>query len=230
MDSLVKNDFIICIQARMQSSRLPAKIFFSFFGERVINRIIRISKKITEAKNIYILSGSKKLNSALSLVVKKKNIRIFYDDEQNVYKRYKNFLSSLKKKPKYIIRITSDNYLIQPLVIKKMYELCKTKDFDYCYVRPLSHYSGEIIKSSLFLKKKTSLQAKEHVTWDFRNAKNIKIISYAENFLGIDHKKYFTLDTISDLYKMTLLEFKFPQLKQLNCLECIKKIQKNWKF
>ena len=71
MDSFVKDDFIICIQARINSTRLPGKIFFSFFGESIINRIIRISKNITSPQNIHILSGSKKFNGVLSAVAKK---------------------------------------------------------------------------------------------------------------------------------------------------------------
>jgi len=225
MDSLVKDDFIICIQARINSTRLPGKIFFSFFGESIINRIIRISKNITSPQNIHILSGSKKFNGVLSAVAKKNKIKIFYNSEQNVYLRFKNFLSNLKKKPKYIIRITSDNYLIQPSVIKKMIKLCKKKNFDYCYVKPLSHYAGEVIKSHLFFGKKPSHLAKEHVTWDFRRSKNIKIYSFDDNFFGIDHKKSLTLDNISDLKTLIKLEHKNKYLKNINCINGIKKIK-----
>jgi hypothetical protein len=222
---MFKKDLILCIQARLGSTRLPAKIFFSFFGELIINRIIRISKKIIIKKKIYILSGSKKLNKELSIIAKKNKIKIFFGSETNVHLRFKNFLSNLKKKPKYIIRITSDNYLAHPMVIKKMIKFCETKKFDYCYIDPLSHYSGEIIKSSLFFKKKPSLKAKEHVTWDFRHAKDIKIISYPEGFLGIDHKRSITLDSLDDFKTLIKLEHKYPNLKKINCIEEIKKIK-----
>ena len=97
MDGLVKDDFIICIQARMNSTRLPGKIFLSFFGESIINRVIRISKNITSPKNIHILSGSEKFNGALSAVAKKNKVKVFYNSEHNVYLRFKIFLSNLKK-------------------------------------------------------------------------------------------------------------------------------------
>ena len=209
----------------MNSTRLPGKIFLSFFGESIINRVIRISKNITSPKNIHILSGSEKFNGALSAVAKKNKVKVFYNSEHNVYLRFKIFLSNLKKKPKYIIRITSDNYLIQPSIIKKMLKLCKKKNIDYCYVKPLSHYAGEVIKSDLFFGKKPSHLAKEHVTWDFRRSQNIKIHSFDDNFLGIDHKKSITLDNINDLKTLIQLEYKYKDLKNINCINEIKKIK-----
>ena len=222
---MLKKDFIICIQARLCSTRLPAKIFLSFFRELIINRIIRISKNITNSKNIYILSGNKKLNQSLSVIAKKNKLKIFYGSEKNVHSRFKSFLSNFQKKPKYVIRVTSDNYLIQPFLIKKMLKICKKKDFDYSYVKPLSHYAGEIIKSNLFFKKKPSSKAKEHVTWDMRSAKDIKIISFPDNFLGINHKKSITLDSIRDFRNLIKLEHKYKGLKKINCIEEIKKIK-----
>lgn len=222
---MLKKDFVICIQARTGSTRLPAKIFFSFFGEPIITRIIKISKKITSNKNIYILTGGKKLNQSLSVVAKQNKIKIFYGNEKNVYSRFKSFLSYFQKKPKYVIRITSDNYLIQPFLIKKMLKFCNQKDFDYSYIKPLSHYAGEIIKSNLFFKKKPSLKAKEHVTWDFRNKKDLRIISFPDNFFGINHKKSITLDNIDDFRTLTKLEHKYKGLKKINCIKEIKKIK-----
>ena len=52
------NKVFILIQARVKSTRLPGKIFFEFFNEKVIDRVVRIAKKINNGKNVYIVSGS----------------------------------------------------------------------------------------------------------------------------------------------------------------------------
>ena len=51
----MKNNLKIFIQARVNSKRLPGKIFFTFFNELIIVRIIRIAKEISPNKNIYLL-------------------------------------------------------------------------------------------------------------------------------------------------------------------------------
>ena len=44
------NNYKIFIQARIRSSRLPGKILFNFFDETVIDRIIRVTKKVNNKK------------------------------------------------------------------------------------------------------------------------------------------------------------------------------------
>ena len=214
----------ILIQARVKSTRLPGKIFFEFFNEKVINRVVRIAKKINNDKNVFIVSGSKKFNEILEEVAKKNNIKIFYGSELNVYGRFKKFLEDQKIKPKYICRLTSDGYLIQPSIVKRMIKEVKISNYDYSYVKPLSHFAGEIVKTELFFsKKKLSHQAKEHVTWDFRKNSKLNIKAYNENFFNLDHKNFLVLDDINDFIKMKTVEKKFPGLKKLNCIKVIKK-------
>ena len=90
---LLGENIIFCIQARVKSSRLPAKIFFDFYGEKIINRIISICLNCTSSSNIYILTGSKELNQVIEDAVSHRNINIIYGDENNVYQRFKKFIT-----------------------------------------------------------------------------------------------------------------------------------------
>lgn len=222
---------IVAIQARILSERLKGKILFNFFNETVIDRIVRIIKKTNFQKEIVILSGNKEINKIFLRYANKHKVKIYFGSELNVLKRFKNFIKTNNYKKNFILRITSDNYLIQPNILNKLVKLGVDGDYDYTYIKPLSHYAGELIKAQALLNEKsTNKEIENHVTIGIRNNKNLKKLTLERNFFGIDHKKYLTLDTISDLHKLKMLEFKFPQLKKLNCLECIKKIQKNWKF
>jgi lactate dehydrogenase-like 2-hydroxyacid dehydrogenase len=44
--------------------------------------------------------------------------------------------------------------------------------------------------------------------------------------VGINHKKYYTLDTIKDLTLMKKIKQNFPGLKKINCINFIKKNSK----
>ncbi len=223
---------IVIIQARIFSQRLKGKILFSFFNESVLDRIIRIVKSTNFNKQITILSGNSKKNSLLSHYSKKHKIKIFFESENNVLKRFQEYIKINNYENYYILRITSDNYLIQPTILNQIVKLGVTGDYDYTYITPLSHYAGELIKAKVLLNEKSKDdKIKNHVTIGIRNNKNLKILALKPNFFGINHREYFTLDTVFDLLKMKMLEFICPELKKLNCIRCIKKIQrKNWKF
>lgn len=224
-----KKECVILIQARLHSTRLPGKILFKFFNDAIIERIIKIAKKVSQPKNIFIISGDKKKNQILLNISNKNKINIYFGHEKNVFLRFKNFCNSkLGKNYKYIYRITADNYLIQPRIIKKMINDAINQKIDYAYVNPLSHYAGEIVSKEMFNKKnKISKMAKEHVTWDFRINKKNKILEYSKNFLNLNHTNSLTLDTIDDLVIMKKIEFKLKGLKKIDNYKYLKKNQKN---
>ena len=221
------NRCVFLIQARLFSSRLPGKILFNFFGDKIIERIIKIKKKITNRKNIFIVTGNKKKNKILENIAKKNQIKIFFGDEERVLFRFRNLLKSKSmEKYDYVYRLTADNYLIQPKIIKIMLTDTFKNEIDYGYVMPLSHYAGEIISKKLFFKNyKFSKKALEHVTWDFRKNKNIKISKYPKNFLGLNHTESICLDTIEDLIKLKNIEIDYPKLKNIDNYNYLKKIE-----
>jgi spore coat polysaccharide biosynthesis protein SpsF len=229
----VKNNLKIFIQARVDSKRLPGKIFFTFFGELIIDRIIRIAKKISPNKNIFLLTGNYKNNFFLKKIANKNKINFYSGSETNVLKRFcdlivkKNFLDSV------ILRITADNYLAQPKLLKLMINDFFKLNVEYSYISPLSHYAGELFKGKILIKNfrtKYSKMAKEHVTWDLRNKMKIKKKVYDSRFFNISHKKSITLDTIEDLKKLKWIELNYLKTKNLNCLKYLENIKKYLKI
>lgn len=223
----MKNNLKIFIQARVDSKRLPGKIFFTFFGELIIDRIIRIAKKISPNKNIFLLTGNYKNNFFLKKIANKNKINFYSGSETNVLKRFcdliikKNFLDSV------ILRITADNYLAQPKLLKLMINDFFKLNVEYSYISPLSHYAGELFKGNTLIKNfrtKYSKMAKEHVTWDLRNKMKIKKKVYDSRFFNISHKKSITLDTIEDLKRLKWIELNYLKTKNLNCLKYLENI------
>ena len=221
------NKVAIFIQARLFSTRLKGKILFSFFNQTIIDRIIKISKQVKFKKKIYILSGNYKKNSFLKKYALNNNVNIFFGDEDNVLKRFKNLIYKEKLQDYYILRLTSDNYLAQPKILDHVIKEGLKKKCDYCYIKPLSHFAGELIKATTLLKEKGKTEdIKNHVTLGIRKNKKIKKLVLGNNTMKIDHTKYFTLDTIDDLKIMKVLEDKYPSLTKLDNLKTLKRVQK----
>tara|TARA_A100001011_G_C14220343_1_gene804023 strand:+ start:46 stop:759 length:714 start_codon:yes stop_codon:yes gene_type:complete len=220
------NEVAIFIQARLYSTRLKGKILFNFFNQTIIDRIIKISKKIKYKKKIYILSGNYKKNSFLKKYASDHNVNIFFGDENNVLRRFQNLIKKEKLQNYYILRLTSDNYLAQPKIIDHVIKEGLKKKYEYCYIKPLSHFAGELIKASTLLKEKGKTEnIKNHVTLRIRKDKKIKKLALSKNIMKIDHNKYFTLDTIDDLKTMKILEKKYPTLKKLDNISTLRRIQ-----
>ena len=222
------NNYKVFIQARIRSSRLPGKILFNFFDESVIDRIIRVAKKVNKNKNIFLLTGNKTDTSILKRIAKKHKINFFVGNEENVLHRFYSLIIKKNFFNTHILRITSDNYLIQPNIINKFVKSYFEGKFEYSHILPLSHFAGELFSSAVLInhfKNKPSKMAREHVTWDLREKLKIKKMSQSSNFCNLNHKKRITLDTVLDLEVMKKIENLYPGLKKLNCVKEIKKIR-----
>ena len=78
------NEVTIFIQARIFSTRLRSKILQNFFGETVIERLIRIAKNISKSKSVYVLTGNREKNLILKKFTENQNVNLFFGDENNV--------------------------------------------------------------------------------------------------------------------------------------------------
>ena len=213
---------LIVLQARTASSRLPGKIFHTFYEDSILKRMLDIAKETSPLDNIVLTTGSSPTDDTIAQIASHQGVRVIRGDEDNVLYR---FYLAVKDSPSaYVMRITCDNYLIQPRVLKAMYQNCIQANADYCYVEPLSHFSGEIIRRELILDEYNanySDMAREHVTYNIRLRKDINKLKLPDNFMGINHRHRITLDTLSDLLLMKSLETKNPSFKKVDCLDAL---------
>jgi len=222
-------NFKIFIQARIGSSRLPGKALINFFGEKIIDRVIRIAKRVNTNKNIYLLTGNIKSNFSLKEIAKKHKINFFSGHEDNVLRRFCDLILKKKMNNTNILRMTADNYLIQPDILQKLIKKHFEDSYEYSYIKGLSHFSGEVVSAKALLlnyKNKPSKKSKLHVTYDARNRLKIKKKILDKNFCNLNHRKAICLDNVSDLVFLKKIENLYPGLKKLNCIKLIKKIQK----
>jgi len=216
---------IIVMQGRLRSTRLPGKGFFTFFGQTIWERMCDIALAVKGVDEVVFATGDIEENELMRPLVEAKGVRFFKGSEENVLQRYVEAIENYNGD--YLIRLTCDNYLVQPEVLENMMTSAVTGNFDYVYVKPLSHYAGEVLKCETLRKcyqNGYTPEAKEHVTWDIREYGNCKILPLPSGFLGLDHAGSETLDTVDDLIRMKRLEHGCSFLSQVRCIDVLRKM------
>ena len=119
----MNNEIHCIIQARINSTRLPGKIFLNGYDKTLLDHLIErlnFSKKI---KKIILASPIRDKNELTNILIKRKNLYKFFGNEKNVLDRY--YKCANKFNSKIIIRITSDNPLIDHKLIDEMLKVIK---------------------------------------------------------------------------------------------------------
>ena len=185
-----------------------------------------IASEITFVEKVVFATGDIPENYLMKSLVESKGVEFYAGSEENVLERFCDVIRLHTYE--YVVRITCDNYLIQPELIEDLYRLVRKKDADYGHISPLSHYCGEIIRSKLLLDSLDSGSASEmsveHVTWDIRNSAEIKKVTLPDRYKNLNHTNSLTLDNVDDFLKMKYLEQNRPDLEHVRCLGALGKL------
>ena len=190
---------ITIVQARLNSKRLPNKVFKKFNNQPVIEIL---AKKLLKSKKIGTVvfaipsnSNQKKLLNYL----KNKNLNYFEGSEKNVLDRF--YKTAKKYSADKIIRITADCPLLDIKLLEKILFFSK-KNRQYDYVsNTLNPTYPDGLDIEIFSmkaltqawKKSKTNQEKEHVTKYLKESDKIKKFSF-ENNKDYSHFRW-TLDT-----------------------------------
>ena len=204
---------ITCIiQARLASTRLPAKILLYGYDKPLLLHLVERVKKSKNIKKVIIATTNKEIDEPIVELCKKNKIDYFCGHPTNLLKRY--YDCAKKYKIENILRITSDCPLIDHRIIDKV--ITEYKKFDYDYVSNINPtttpdgFDTEIFQFKVL--KQVYLQAKkkhelEHVTpyiWD--NPKKFRIHNVKIFKNNNYYNKYrLTLDYLEDYYVINKL-------------------------
>jgi spore coat polysaccharide biosynthesis protein SpsF (cytidylyltransferase family) len=169
-------------QARLGSKRFPQKILKEIKGKSLLQIHIERLKKCTKVSEIIIATTT---NKADELIFKKAldwNVSCFKGSENDVLDRF--FLSVKDRNPDFIVRVTSDCPLIDPILIDQIIEYAIIKNVDYCSNNLVEHFPDgqdvEVMKFSALKNawKHAKLNSeREHVTPYIRNNSSFNGIS-----------------------------------------------------
>ena len=214
---------LVILQGRLNSTRLPCKGFFTFFGQTILERMCDIANEIDFVEKVVYATGDTPGNYLAKALVESKGVEFYSGSEEVVLERFCDVIRSYSSD--YIVRITCDNYLVQPELIEDLYRLVRDEDADYGHISPLSHYCGEIVRSKLLIENldggSASEIALEHVTWDIRNSAETKKVALPVVYKNLNHVNSLTLDNTDDFIKMKCLERHRPDLEPVRCLKAL---------
>jgi len=196
-------NYLCIIQARLNSSRLPAKIMLDLAGKTLIERVFNTVSKSKAIDKVIVAISDEKSDDIVAMKLEQLKIDYFRGDLDNVLKRF--YDTEQKYRAKNIVRITADNPLMDAKIIDSLiqeYEKNKTTDYSM-YSNAIHGLSAEVFcsKALHIAYHNTNLSFDiEHVTPYIKNTCKIHIVDIDKKYRRPDLSV--TIDTLSDYIKM----------------------------
>tara|TARA_Y100000589_G_scaffold332235_1_gene390617 strand:- start:1786 stop:2490 length:705 start_codon:yes stop_codon:yes gene_type:complete len=200
----IKENFVIGIQARMSSRRLPGKSLFPLGNTSVLGATIQ--RCLATKLSTFVLTSNQKSDDDIEIESSKFDIEgVLRGSLNNVLSRYEKLY--IKSQKKFLIRVTADNPFTDSLFIQHLCKVTAEKNLLYSRfeeeVLPVGYHAecfhNNLIKSEF---NNTDL-AKEHVTFEIRK-RYTDSISFPHIYQinsKLRNKISCTIDTIEDYKK-----------------------------
>ncbi len=125
---------IAIIQARMGSTRLPAKVMKDLSGKPVLSHVVHRVSLAKKIDGVLVATTNEPVDDVIESFCYKNKIPLFRGSSEDVLKRYADaarLLVSEGKKIQYIVRITADCPLVDPVVMDKVISTAVDGRYDY---------------------------------------------------------------------------------------------------
>ena len=192
------------VQARMGSTRLPGKILQKIDGDfTVLDYVIKQIQSSKKIEEVIVATTDLKEDNEICNYLLSKKIKFFRGSSDDVLDRF--FQCAKKFSLDIIIRITSDNPLIDPNIIDLVIEEYQNKKCDFAtntivrtfpYGTEVEVFSFEVLEKAWKNAKKPS--EREHVTPFIRDSQNGFNLTNLEHQKDLSYLRY-TIDRIEDL-------------------------------
>ena len=212
---------VAIVQARMGSTRLPGKVMMDICGKSVLLHIIDRLKACELLDDIVIATTISDKDDVIFNAVSNynKSIGLFRGSEENVLERY--YLTAKKANAGIIVRITSDDPLIDPFVIDDLIGEFMNDNCDYVSnslnkTFPLG-LDAEVFSFNALERayhNASHAYEREHVTpYIIENPDQFKLLNVANN-IDLSHLRW-TLDTKEDFEFINAVYKRIYPKKQL---------------
>ena len=228
---VIKENLIVIIQARYNSTRFPGKVLKKINNKTLLEILIRRLRKSKYINTIVVAASKNRSDLKIKDICIKLNIKFYAGSEYDVLDRFYKIAKFLKAKN--IIRITADCPFIDAKIVDQViFEHFKKKaDYTSNTMPPTfpDGYDVEIFKfpalKKAWIKSKKNFSLKEHVTTFIRfNNKFRKFnVAFKKNFSFLR----LTIDYPIDLVLMSKIAKKFSNILNFGILDVIKLYNKN---
>lgn len=217
-----KKNIVCLIQARMRSTRLPGKILMKINGIPMIILQVNVLKKSKLLDKIVVITTNNSADDILVENLEKNKVEYFRGSENNVLKRY--FDAATKFNADIIVRITSDNPLIDIKILEGILELITKTDLDYVSNNlkrtfPIG-YDIEVFSYNTLkriFESTKNINDKEHVTLYIHKNKNKFKIKNFEAKLEEKHPEWRV--TVDEKEDFELIKEIFKEYKEKTSIE-----------
>lgn len=199
------------IQARMGSSRLPAKMVANLGGMPILAWVLLRCKLATEVDRVFLLTSRKQENIELVKIAEKLGVSVFLGDEIDVSSR---FIAAAEKWPAtHYVRVCADNPFICPAEINRLtsFHVSGTYDYSFNHIPALGNnyvdgFGAEIFTAEMMGRlaaEKLKDEEKEHVTRYFWSRRDQLKFGVLPAVAGVSYPDLsFDIDTVEDLEKV----------------------------
>lgn len=224
-------EYLVLIQARCGSTRLPNKVLKNLCGKPVLQRLIERVQRSRKIDEVMVITSIEKNNLPILKICSEIGIRVGVGSETDVLDRY--YQTAKLIRPKYVIRVTADCPCFDSELLDLALENLDV-DTDYCGMLSESFADGldlEIIKfpalEQAWKEAKYSFE-REHVTqYIIRHPELFKLqnfespIGYFGNYRWtVDEPEDFELvQNIYEYFNSSKIGFNFGYLDILKYLE-----------
>ena len=180
---------ILITQARSASTRLPGKILMKINSESLLEIHLKRLNKCKNVSKIVVATSDKPEDKVIYDYAINQSFNSFRGSESDVLDRF--YQAVRNEKPDWIVRVTSDCPLIDPILVDKLINFAHDNNSDYCSNTLVEKYPDgqdiEVFKFSaleLAWKNAILLSDREHVTpyirnnSDFKGANIFKALNY----------------------------------------------------
>tara|TARA_B100000767_G_scaffold270935_1_gene295590 strand:- start:1788 stop:2417 length:630 start_codon:yes stop_codon:yes gene_type:complete len=199
--------FIIFIQARMSSKRLPGKVLLKIKDKSLLEHIFFNLRKSQNSKKIVVLTSTHKSDDKIINICKKHKISFYRGSLNNVYKRFVGALQEFKCQA--FVRICADSPMIDVKIVDAAIKKFKSKKFDLvtnCFPRTYSKgLSVEVVRTKIFIK-------------NFKMIKNKSFLEHITKYYYCNHNK-FKIFNIKSKKKKKFTSLAIDSLKDYNFIK-----------
>lgn len=194
--------FLVIIQARCGSSRLPSKVMKNIEGRTSLEQMLNRVSKATKVDEVMVATTINPEDISIVNLVSGLGYRVFVGSSNDVLDRYYQAAKLLK--PKYVIRLTADCPLFDWRLLDEAIEELKDDSDDLCsYTETFPDGEDlEIVRFSVLeeMWKNAHLASeREHVTLYVKSHPEIYKLQNYECKLGNLKNERWTLDEPEDL-------------------------------
>ena len=225
---------VVVIQARLKSSRLPAKVLLDLGGVTVLEQCVRRVRRFRQVSEIVIATSDTAGDEIIERVGQRLGLMVVRGSESDVLSRYA--MAAEASRAEVVVRVTSDCPLIDPEVSSTVIERFLAE--------PSADYASNVMERRLprgldteVMSREALMRAnrdatdrseREHVTAHiYRRPESFKCLSVMLPLEADLSSHRWTLDTLED-YRMLhelfhLLGARPDQASMAHVLQCIAK-------